>query len=201
MLAQGGTTVQGARLTASFFMPILAAADQMVLFAPISDPTEAAPCAITAPEVLSFSEFTARRGYDVEISHDRLRFPHGITKRQATSNRKAALHHLGEAFRAARDYSAAVAAGEVRPPTAEEESFARLLGHPDHESVKATWRVHVKRLRRLDSSLTAELAVETIIREKLDGTDPWAAELGVAPDDVGALALARIAWMQLSTAA
>ena len=182
-------------------MPILATPEQMDLFAPAVSGTDLAEGESKTPEVLTFGEFVARRGFDVEISHDRLRFPHGITKRQAASNRKAALHHLAEAFRAARDYSAAVAAGEVRPPTPDEESFARLLGHPDHESVKATWRVHVKRLRRVDSSLTAELAAEKIIREKLDGTDPWAAEFGVAPEDVVALARARLTWMQPSAAA
>jgi len=50
----------------------------------------AAPSAII-PEVLTFKQFTARRGYDVEISHDRLRFPHGISKRQARDNHMEAI--------------------------------------------------------------------------------------------------------------
>jgi hypothetical protein len=31
------------------------------------------------------------RSYDVEISHDRLRFPHGISKRQARDNHMEAI--------------------------------------------------------------------------------------------------------------
>jgi hypothetical protein len=194
----------GARLgPASFFMPPVAEFEQLDLFPPANAQPTAAPIDKPArePEVLTFREFTARRGYDVEISHDRLRFPHGISKRQAASNRKAARHHLGEALRAARDYAAAVAEGEVRPPTAEDESFAKLLGHPDHESVKATWRVQVKRRLRLDPALNAHGATLAIIREKLDGADPWADEFGVVAVYEESLAAARLRWMQFPASA
>lgn len=126
-------------------------------------------------EVLTFSQFTAVRGYDVQISHDRLRFPHGISKRQARDNRRAAEHHLSEAFRAARDYNAAIAAGEVRPPTLQESRRSTMLGHPDNESVRAAWRVEIKRLRRLNPTMT----VKDTVRISLQSLLPADAEFAV----------------------
>lgn len=152
-------------------------------------------------EVLTLREFCHRRGYDVEISHDRLRFPHGISKRQARDNRRAANHHLQEFCRAARDYSAAVADGVVRPPTAAEESVARLGGHVDHQSVRATWRVAVKAWMRRHPGATAEQAVLGILEAHLGGTDPWTAEFGLREDaSVEQIVAARLAWMREQSA-
>lgn len=150
-----------------------------------------------APQVMTFRQFAARGGYDCEISHDRLRFPHGITKAQARRNRDAAEHHLGEALRAMRDYNAACAEGRVRPPTADEDADMRILAHPDHESTKATWRLAVKRIRRSDTGINDFQAVETLLVSHMGGTDPWARELGQPENaDLASLAWARLHWMQ-----
>ncbi len=151
----------------------------------------------TAPEVLSFRQFTARRSYDVEISHDMLRFPHGISKRQARDNHRVATHHLNEAFRAAQDYAAAVSRGEIRPPSDLELSEERLVGHPDHESVKATWRVRVRRLLRSSQAQTAADAVAVLFDRHMAGGDPWAETLGGGAERAGQIA-ARLAWMGLA---
>ena len=118
-----------------------------------------------SPLVQTFRQFAYSNGYDIEISHDRLRFPHGISKTQARRNHTAAAHHLNEALRAAADYDAAVASGNVRPPTPSEDHRARLTGHPDLGSVQAAWRVEVRRRRRCDPSLTEEGALASICSE------------------------------------
>ncbi len=149
---------------------------------------------VAEPAVMTFSQFAARGGYDVEISHDRLRFPHGISKRQARDNRKAAGHHLREAFRAAADYDAAVKAGTVRPPNDSEDRRARLWAHPDSEATRATWRLTIRQMMRNDQTISREAAAEMIIRESSAGVDCWSHELGDG-DTIQAQAAARLAWM------
>jgi len=145
------------------------------------------------PEILTFRQFCWKRGYDVEISHDRLRFPHGISKIQRRRNHAAALHHLGEAFRARQDYAAAVKAGEVRPPTASETHQETLVGHPDHAAVRAAWRVAVKRLLRVNPGLDRRDAVEALITELFGGVDAWMTALDSTLENQVAV---RMVWME-----
>ena len=150
-----------------------------------------------APVVMTLREFQARGGYDCEISHDRLRFPHGITKSIERSNRKEAAHHLAEAFRSISDYNAAVAAGTIRPPNEAESHLAALTGHPDNGSTQAAWRVGVKRLCRRENGLSVRDAVRRI-HSQIGGLDPWVEALGLPADStLEEVITARIQWMQV----
>lgn len=154
-----------------------------------------------AVEVLTYRQFAHQRGFDIDISHDRLRFPHGVSKVQERRNREAAKHHLGEALRAMEAYRAALEEGSVRAPTDAEHLSARILSHPDHESTKATWRLLVKRAIRRDPSLSEADAVRSIITERMDGAEPWGEALGNSADmSIETLVFTRCRWMGTRTA-
>lgn len=150
-----------------------------------------------SPAVLTFTQFIARGDYDAEISHDMLRFPHGISKRQARDNKRAAGHHLSEAFRAARDYQQAVDSGMIRPPSGSESHRGNLGCHPDHESVKASWRVAIKRMLRAGAATDQAAAVSRILSDNFAGIDPWAEELG-GGGSIENQVNARLVWLNFS---
>ncbi len=148
------------------------------------------------PEVLTFHQFAWKYNFDIEISHDRLRFPNGISKIQAKRNKEAAQFHFGEALRAMVAYNKACEEGTVRPPNAAEAQMTRMYAHPDHESTRATWRVIVKHAIRRDSSLTEQRAAEQIIEERMNGMDPWVETLGLpVTATVSEIAARRVQWM------
>ena len=103
-------------------------------------------------KVQSMDEYLGVRGLASPMSDympDKTRLPHGETARQRKAREKAAAKARNEYSQhrnaAITSYNAAVAKGEVRPPTVIEKALRTAHGHEDNERVQAARRVLEKR--------------------------------------------------------
>ncbi len=100
----------------------------------------------------TLDEFLAKRGLSSPISDymdDKMRIPHGLTRRQTEKMQKEA-HEAAAKYSAKREaaiaeYKAGVASGTIREKSRVEVLMGKAKGHPDNPSTQAARRALEKR--------------------------------------------------------